>query len=84
MKLGERVSFEIPENGIPYGLPLLEVFGQVFNGKVVLLTYIGQIFPVCSGRVGFDIRHTFAISAIARCTREYGNRNGNCFGYNHV
>lgn len=50
MKPAKRITFEMQEYGIPQCLPLLEVSGQFFNGEFFLPAYVGQVFPVCSGR----------------------------------
>ena len=34
--------------------------------------------------IGAPIFNYTYIEMTLYCTREYGNRNGNCFGYNHV
>ena len=65
MKPAKRITFEIQEYGIPQCLPLLEVSGQFFNGESFLPAYVGQVFPVCSGRVILGFRQSFAIAVVA-------------------
>ena len=65
MKPAKRITFEIQEYGIPQCLPLLEVSGQFFNGEFFLPAYVGQVFPVCSGRVILGFRQSFAIAVVA-------------------
>ena len=65
MKPAKRITFEMQEYGIPQCLPLLEVSGQFFNGEFFLPAYVGQVFPVCFGRVILGFRQSFAIAVVA-------------------
>jgi hypothetical protein len=51
MDLPGRVLPDMCEYGIPYRLPLLEPQCQFLERKVVRLSYFGQVFPVCTGRI---------------------------------
>ena len=72
----ERVPLDTRENGILYRLPPADVLCQNRERRIGLPPYIGQVLPVCSGRVAGCLDQWLVAVATARCQHEYGKRNG--------
>ena len=63
----ERVPPDTRENGILYRLPPADVLCQNRERRIGLPPYIGQVLPVCSGRVAGRFDQWLAAAATARC-----------------